>query len=220
MLDRRELVSDNVNLRPTVSRSVGQSVLVSSTQLGLMNRFLILSNSCGVVDVRRSLWRENGSAVYNCCWSSPAQSFFGPSTTGLVAIFYCLRYVYYIATAVLVYFEVFAYQEVCTSQYTRIFLFSLMHATYPAKLFRDFIIPVFATELESGDPYIRSSLSGPYILPRTLSSSTLSVCCSRKAKFRWYMEPHNRGYSGTVELGNKYKHTEAYRPFAKQWLGK
>jgi hypothetical protein len=23
----------------------------------------------------RSLWREDGCAVYNCCWSSPAQSF-------------------------------------------------------------------------------------------------------------------------------------------------
>jgi hypothetical protein len=53
-------------LRPTVSRSV---VLVSSTHLGITTRFLLLSQSCGFVDVGRSLWRENGSAVYNCCWS-------------------------------------------------------------------------------------------------------------------------------------------------------
>jgi hypothetical protein len=32
------------------------------------------------------------SAVYNFCWSSLAQSFSGPSLTGLVTIFYCLRF--------------------------------------------------------------------------------------------------------------------------------
>jgi hypothetical protein len=39
-----------------------------------------------------SLWRDNGSVVYNCCWSSPAQSFSGPSPTELVTIFYCFRF--------------------------------------------------------------------------------------------------------------------------------
>jgi hypothetical protein len=39
-------------------RSVGQSVLMSSTHLGLMTRFLLLSDSCGFVDVRRSMTRE------------------------------------------------------------------------------------------------------------------------------------------------------------------
>jgi hypothetical protein len=58
-------------------RSIGQSVLVSSTHLGLTTRFLLLPDSCGFVDVGRPLWRENGSSVYNCCWSSPAQSFSG-----------------------------------------------------------------------------------------------------------------------------------------------
>jgi hypothetical protein len=43
-------------------------------------------------DVWRSLWREDGSVVYNCSWSSPAQSFSGPSPIGLVTIFYCLRF--------------------------------------------------------------------------------------------------------------------------------
>jgi hypothetical protein len=37
------------------------------------------------------LWREDGSAVYNCYWVSPAQSFSGPSHAGLMIIFYCLR---------------------------------------------------------------------------------------------------------------------------------
>jgi hypothetical protein len=73
-------------------RSVGQSVLVSSTHLGLRSRFLLLSDSFGFFDLGRSLWRENGPAVYNCCWSSPAQSFLGLSSAGLVTIFYCLRF--------------------------------------------------------------------------------------------------------------------------------
>jgi hypothetical protein len=73
-------------------RSEGQSVLVSSTHLGLTTRFLLLSDNCWFVDVGRSLRRENGSAVYTCCWSSPVQSFLGPSPAGPVTIFYCLRF--------------------------------------------------------------------------------------------------------------------------------
>jgi hypothetical protein len=57
-----------------------------------MARFLLLLDSCGFVNVERSLWLEDGSVVYNCCWSSPAQSFSGPSPVELVAIFYCLRF--------------------------------------------------------------------------------------------------------------------------------
>jgi hypothetical protein len=42
--------------------------------------------------MRRSLWRENGYIVYyNCCWSSPAQSFSVPSPLGLAIIFCSLR---------------------------------------------------------------------------------------------------------------------------------
>jgi hypothetical protein len=62
------------------------------THLGLTTRFLLLSDSCEFVDVGRSLWRENGSVIYNCYWSSLAQSFSGPSPLGLVTIFYCLRF--------------------------------------------------------------------------------------------------------------------------------
>jgi hypothetical protein len=65
-------------------RSVGQSVLVSYDKI-------FITVSCRLVDVGRSLWRENGSAVYNCCWSSPAQTFLGPSPAGLTTIFYWLR---------------------------------------------------------------------------------------------------------------------------------
>jgi hypothetical protein len=77
-----------VMLRPTASRPVW----VSSTHLGLTTRFLFLSDICGFVDVGCSLWQENRSVVYNCCWSSPAQSFLAPSPVGLVTIFYCLRF--------------------------------------------------------------------------------------------------------------------------------
>jgi hypothetical protein len=55
-------------------RSVGQFDMMSSTHLEFTTRFLLLSDSCGFVDVGRSLWREYGSVVYNCCWSSPAKS--------------------------------------------------------------------------------------------------------------------------------------------------
>jgi hypothetical protein len=73
-------------------RSVGQSFLEWRTLLGLKTRFLLLSDSCGFVDLGRPFWREDGSVVYNCCWPSPGQSFSGPSPVGLVVIFYCLRF--------------------------------------------------------------------------------------------------------------------------------
>jgi hypothetical protein len=74
-------------LPPTVSRPV-----CLGTHLGRTTRFLLLSDSCWFVDVGRSLWRENGSVVYNCSWPLPAQTFSGPTPMGLVAIIYCLRF--------------------------------------------------------------------------------------------------------------------------------
>jgi hypothetical protein len=73
-------------------RSVGQSIFELSTHLGLTARFLLLSDICGFVHMGRSLWREDGSVVYFCCWPSPAQSFSGPSSVGLITIFYSLRF--------------------------------------------------------------------------------------------------------------------------------
>jgi hypothetical protein len=78
------------NWLPNQSQSQSQSYV--TTHRGLTTVFLLLSDSCGFVDVGRSFWRENGSAVYNCCWASPAQSFLGPSPAGLMTIFYCLRF--------------------------------------------------------------------------------------------------------------------------------
>jgi hypothetical protein len=73
-------------------RSVGQSVLELGTHLGLTTRFLLLSDSYEFVDVGCSLWHEDRSVIYNCCWPSPAHSFSGLSPVGLVTIFYCLRF--------------------------------------------------------------------------------------------------------------------------------
>jgi hypothetical protein len=38
------------------------------------------------------LYRKDGSVVYNCCWSSPAQLSSGPCPAGLMTIFYCLKF--------------------------------------------------------------------------------------------------------------------------------
>jgi putative component of toxin-antitoxin plasmid stabilization module len=43
----------------------------ASRPVCLITRFLLLSDSCGFVDVDRPLWRENVSAAYNCSWPSP-----------------------------------------------------------------------------------------------------------------------------------------------------
>jgi hypothetical protein len=59
-------------------QSVGQSVLEWSIHLGLTTRCLLLSDSCGFICMGRSLWREDGSVVYICCWPSPTQSLSGP----------------------------------------------------------------------------------------------------------------------------------------------
>jgi hypothetical protein len=45
-----------------------------------------------IVLIYHPLWREDGSVIYNCCWSSPAHSFSGPSPVELATIFYCLRF--------------------------------------------------------------------------------------------------------------------------------
>jgi hypothetical protein len=77
-------------LWPTVSRPV--CLWCQAPIWGVRPDFYYCQDSCGFVDVGLWLWREDGSAVYNCCWPSPAQSFSGPSPLGLVTIFYCLRF--------------------------------------------------------------------------------------------------------------------------------
>jgi hypothetical protein len=59
---------------------------------GLWPDFYYLCDSYGLDLVRRPLWGQVGSIFCNCSWSSPAQSFLGPSAVGLVTIFCCLKF--------------------------------------------------------------------------------------------------------------------------------
>jgi hypothetical protein len=83
-LDPLVFVRVKVMLLPTVSRPVSLGV---KPHLGPKTRFLLLSDSCGFVDVGHPLWREDGSVVSECCWSSPAQSFSGLSSAAFMTIF-------------------------------------------------------------------------------------------------------------------------------------
>jgi hypothetical protein len=76
-------------LRATVSRPVCHGINHPS---GAYNQILLLSDNCGFVGLGRPLWREDGSAVFNCYWLSPAQSFSDPSPVELAIIYYCLRF--------------------------------------------------------------------------------------------------------------------------------
>jgi hypothetical protein len=89
-LSSGSLLSLGLVLRPTVSRPVCLGIKHPSGAYDQV--FLLLSDSCRFVDLGSTLWRGDGSVVYNCCWFSPAQSFSGPSPVELVAIFYCLRF--------------------------------------------------------------------------------------------------------------------------------
>jgi hypothetical protein len=87
-----EEVEGSVEVQLTVTSINLRIYLASSTLLEPKTRFLLLSDSCGFVDVGRPLWREGGPLVYDCCWPSSAQPFSGPSPLGLMTIFYCLRF--------------------------------------------------------------------------------------------------------------------------------
>jgi hypothetical protein len=77
-------LESSLMLRPTVSRPVCLEIKRPSRAY---DQIFIMSDICGFANVECSLWREDGSVVYNSCWPSPAQSFSGPSPVGLVAIF-------------------------------------------------------------------------------------------------------------------------------------
>jgi hypothetical protein len=88
-------------------QSIGQFVLVSGAHLGLATNFsfpLRFSlDSCRFVILKRPVWREDGSVIYCCCWSSPAQSRYGlPSLTRgricLLSVSMFIRYLHKIIT--------------------------------------------------------------------------------------------------------------------------
>jgi hypothetical protein len=62
------------------------------THPGPMIRFLFLSDGCGCVDVGRLLCQEDGHVVYNCCWALSMQSISGLNPTGIMTIFYYLKF--------------------------------------------------------------------------------------------------------------------------------
>jgi hypothetical protein len=82
-------MSPSLILRPTVSRPVCLGIKHPS---GAYDQIMITVRHLRFVDVGRSLWREDGSVVYNCYWTLPAQSFSGPSPLRLAIIFYCLSF--------------------------------------------------------------------------------------------------------------------------------
>jgi hypothetical protein len=62
--------------------------VLAPNPLGLTtNNFFLQLNPCDRSPYVTSLWWEDGSVVYNCCWPSPAQSFSGLSPAGLMLYF-------------------------------------------------------------------------------------------------------------------------------------
>jgi hypothetical protein len=84
------LLSLSLMLRPTVSRPVCLGIKHPSRAYEQI--FVTVKTVAGLLMRGGPLWREDGSAVYNCCWPSPVQSFSGQSPVGLATIFYCLRF--------------------------------------------------------------------------------------------------------------------------------
>jgi hypothetical protein len=68
--------------------SVGRSVLEYSTRLGLTTRSLILSDSCMLVYVGRSLWREDGSVL--CQTQSAAIRLLSICTIYMLQVIKCM----------------------------------------------------------------------------------------------------------------------------------
>jgi hypothetical protein len=73
-------------------RSVGHSVLVSSSHLEIMTGFFSSVLQLWVSWCWAPLWREDGSVIYSyhCLWAMPEQSLSGPSPAELKTLFYCL----------------------------------------------------------------------------------------------------------------------------------
>jgi hypothetical protein len=78
-------VESSLMLQPTVS---GPVCLGTKHHLGLMTRFLLLSDSCGFLDVGHSRWWEGRSAVCNCFWPLPVMNTHATTEELLGTLFY------------------------------------------------------------------------------------------------------------------------------------
>jgi hypothetical protein len=78
-----------VVLRPTVNRPFCLGVTPPS---GVQDQIFVTVRQLRYLNVGYPVWREDGSVVYNCCWSSPAQSFSGTSPAEFMTIFNYLRF--------------------------------------------------------------------------------------------------------------------------------
>jgi hypothetical protein len=69
-----------------------QFILVASPLRLTTSNFIFQLNTCGYNPYITPSLTIGWAVVYNCCWSSPAHSFSGPSPAGLMTTFYCLRF--------------------------------------------------------------------------------------------------------------------------------
>jgi hypothetical protein len=68
------LLTAEVKVKVMLHLTVSQSILVSSPMWGPRQVFCYC-HTCRFIDVGRPLWREDGSAIYSCCWLLPVQPF-------------------------------------------------------------------------------------------------------------------------------------------------
>jgi hypothetical protein len=85
LTDRQSQGDSDCNWRFTAN----QFVLVTNPLRPTTSHFIFQLNTCGYSPYVTSCLTIDGSVFYNCCWSSQAQSFSGPSPAGLMTTFYC-----------------------------------------------------------------------------------------------------------------------------------
>jgi hypothetical protein len=93
-LERANLTFWTTNVRVTLRLAVySQSVRLGDKPLETHDQQFFPGWTLAIIVLMQlSLWREDGSVVYNSCWASPAQSLSGPSHARLITTFYYLRF--------------------------------------------------------------------------------------------------------------------------------
>jgi hypothetical protein len=91
---KRKLTTNWVRVRVTLRLAItaSQFVLATSPLRLTISNFIFQLNTCGYSHYVRSSLTRGWFRRYNCCWSSPAQSFSDPSPAELKTLFYCLRF--------------------------------------------------------------------------------------------------------------------------------